>query len=137
MRNYELTCLISPELSLEESDSFQQKIISLIQEEKGILGRINKAVKKNLAYPIKNKNEAIFLVLNFQLNPEVLGGLERKIKAESQILRCLLLAKEEEKARPEIKEFLESSLKASSPKTADSKVELKKIEEKLEEILGE
>ena len=58
MRYYELTYLISPELSEEGLKNFQEKITSSIQTEGGNLGKTNGIIKQNLASPIKKKGRA-------------------------------------------------------------------------------
>lgn len=138
MKNYELTYLISADLSEEEVKVFSQKITSLIQEEEGILSRINPPIRKKLAYPIKKQIQAYLASLIFQLNPEKLAILEKKLKSENQILRYLILTKKEFKIVPKAAEIFPISKK---PRKAvlkkEKKVELKEIEKKLEEILGE
>ena len=131
MKDYELTYLISAELSNEEVTSFQEKIVSFIQNEGGILIEKIAPLKKALSYPIKKQIQAYLAVLNFQLNPEKLADFEKKIKAEDQILRYLILIK------PKI-EVVKAVPKKFVPKKApEKKVELKEIEKKLEEILKE
>ena len=122
MRHYELTYLISPELSEEEIKGFQEKIISLIQGVGGALGEVKEPMRKKMVY---------FATLNFYLDPEKLGSLEKGLKSESQVLRYIILTKKVPKKVPEI---------ATKPKKIvkpEAKVELKEIEKKLEEILGE
>ncbi len=125
MRYYELTCLISSELFPEELNSFQEKIISYVQGEKGILVKIDLSPKKRSDFKLFG--------LNFQLNPEGIEGLEKKLKADKQIIRYMILAK------PPIiyKEVLTKPFITFRKKVAEGKVELKEIEKKLEEILGE
>ena len=130
MRYYELTCLISPELSQEELNSFQEKIISLVQEEKGILGKITS--KRNLALPIRKKGGATLVTLDFQLDTENLENLGKKLKADNQIIHYLLLVKK----LPKAGEITEKPPRFPK-KIVKPKVELKEIEKKLEEILGE
>jgi len=131
MRQYELTCLISPELSLEELNSFREKMLSFVQAEKGLLIEQKEPVKKNLAYPIKKRRDGYLMTLDFQIGPENLESLEKKMKTENQILRCFLTAKK----APKTKEIAGKPLRFPK-KTAAPKVELKEIEKKLEEILG-
>jgi len=121
MKTYELTYLISPDLSEKEVFSFQEKIISLIQEAGGTLGEVKTPVRKKMAY---------LSTLNFHLDPEKLGSLEKKLKSEQKILRYLILKKKILKKIPEI--LIEKPKRIVRPK-----VELKEIEKKLEEILGE
>lgn len=133
MKLYELTYLISPELSGEELKVFQEKIASFIQNEEGGIREIKNPIKKKLAYPIEKRTEAFLATLYFSLLPEKLRSLEKKLKLESKIIRYLILTKKEiEKIKiPKI------IPKAKVPKVKkEKKVELEKIEEKLEEILG-
>jgi len=153
MKNYQLTYLISPDLSEEELKNLSEKIKNFIQEETGTLEKITEPSKRELGYPIKKKGEAFLATLNFSFqptadqpkagNPEKLGNLENKLKSEKQILRYLILTKKTIRERPEriirkevlpgIKKPLEVTKKVTPPK----KVELKEIDKKIEEILGE
>ena len=147
MKHYELTYLITPELSEENVRAFQEKVIVLIKDEEGILEEVKVPLSRKLAYPIKKTGEplkytsAYLAVLNFQLNPEKISALEKKLKSENQILRYLLLTK-----RPSRKvEFIARRIVVpkteiiEKPKVSEEekKVELKEIEKKLEEILNE
>jgi len=135
MNFYEITYLISPDLSEEELKNFQEKINSSIQEKGGILDRVSKPIKKKLGYPIKEKSVAFLKTLTFYLNPEKLENLEKKLKGEKPMLRYMILTK------PRTKEVLVRSKKGLTkpiikPKVK-IKVELKEIEKKLKEILEE
>lgn len=133
MHFYELTYLISSDLSEKEIKTLQDKIISLIQEKGGILGVEEKLpFKKKLAYPVKKQSQAYLTVINFQMMAEKLIDLEKKIKLENQILRYLILAKKELRVAKFPKKPPGSLKKIVKPK-----VELKEIEKKLEEILDE
>lgn len=132
MRFYELSYLLPAELSPEELKSFQEKIISCIQEKEGKIINLNKPIRKNLEYLISKKSQAFLVSLDFQINPKELEGLEKKLKEKKEILRFLLITKkplkEVEAGKKPLKAF---------PKITTQKVELKELEEKLEEILGE
>ncbi len=130
MKLYELTYLISPDLSETELKSFQEKIVSLIENKGGVLVSTNEPTKKKLAYPIKKKSEAYLSSLNFQLSPDKLIEIERELKTEENILRFLLITKKITKKTTEV--LIKKPSKIIKPK----KVELKEIEQKLEEILG-
>ena len=131
MKSYELNYLISPDLSENELKDCQERVVSLIEEEGGILSEVNSITRKTLAYPIKKKRATYLNTLSFQLDPERLESLEKKIKAEAGILRYLILTK---KLPKKILEIPRKPRKIVKPKL---KVELKEIEKKLEEILGE
>ncbi len=128
MKYYELTYLISSNLSEEEANSLQEELSSLIQKQEGILEKKEKIIKRKLSYPIQKQETAYLSTIEFSLNPEKLNELEKEIKSKNQILRFLLLTKKPFKDEPKI---IKSKTK---PK---EKVELKEIENKLEEILKE
>ncbi len=134
MKLYELTYLISPELSPEELNFFQEKLITFLQEEKGVLIEKSKLIRKNLAYPIKKKSWAILGFLNFNLNKENLESFEKKLKAEKQILRFLILNKKLSRKPLKVPRKPLISKKILKPR---KKVDISEIEKKLEEILEE
>jgi len=133
VKNYELTYLISPDFDEEEIKSLQEKINSSIKEEGGILKETSLINKINLPRPIKNFNQVRLSTLNFQLEAGKIGALEKKLKAESSVLRFLIFSKTLPKKLPEI--AVKGPKKVFEPK--EKKVELKEIEKKLEEILEE
>lgn len=131
MKLYELTYLISPELSEEELKVLQEKINSFIQEEGGILNKIDFSSKKILlSYPIRKKRESFLASLNFCLEPEKIENLEKKLKAEKSLLRYLILTKK-------IQKKVSVSIPKKLTKGRKPKVELKELEKKLDEILDE
>ncbi len=131
MNNYELTYLISPDRTEEEVKNIQEKIISFIQEG-GILIDTNLPKKRILSYPIKKKGVAFLALINFQFKAECLADFEKKIKAEDNILRYLILKREGPKASKFTKGQVEISKKIKEPK--EKKVKLEEIEEKLKEL---
>lgn len=149
MKFYEISYLVSPQSSLEELKSLEERISSLIQNEGGFLNEIQAPTKKNLAFSMKQiektktgvfsgskkQKEAFLSSLNFYLMPEKLVNLEKQLKNENQILRFLILSKKIikkfEPGRKPIK-----MIEKKEEKTKKEKIELKDIEKKLEEILG-
>ncbi|MFH1714046.1 MAG: 30S ribosomal protein S6 [Candidatus Nealsonbacteria bacterium] len=141
MKNYELTFLISPDLPEEEAKGFQQKINSYIQEQEGLLINGNILLKRTLAYPISKISEAYLAVSVFQLNPEKLAEVEKKLKEENQIIRYLITVVKKERKLParRIKALVQKSKVTVTERTEpqEKKVELNEIDKKLEEILNE
>jgi hypothetical protein len=110
MRDYELTCI-------GDINAIQENIISQIQKENG-------ALKDTL----KKVNTITFY---FQMEPQNLANFEKRIKSEKGILRYMILAKP----------FSSSSRNSSyltrrNEKIKQKKVEIEKIEQKIEELLG-
>ena len=127
---YQLYYLISPELSEKEIKEVQEKVISLFQNEGGILVENEEPIKKTLAYPIENKTEAYLVSVSFQLTPDKIKSVKEEIKKEKRIIRHLLLTtKLPKKPLPSVPE--------TTKKPPSKKVELKELDKKLEEILNE
>lgn len=130
MKLYELTYLVSPELSEPEAKNLQQKINSSIQNKEGILDSLGDIAKINLSYPVKKQSQAYLTTLGFYLKPESLNNLEKEVKSEKNILRFILFAKKKPRITKKIR-------RKPSVRKPEKKVELRDIEKKLEEILGE
>ena len=144
MQYYELTYLISPELSEEESQKFSENLLLLVQEEGGTLRSEGMRIKKRLAYSIKKNDWAYLATLSFYLDKEKVKSVEDKIKSLGQILRYLFLVKkpvvQKELIRKQVKkpapaEDQTGAEQASSAEKTKEKVELQEIDKKLEEIL--
>jgi len=128
MKTYQLTYLISPDASDEETKALQEKLSSFISSSGGIVAESTLPVRKNLAYPIKKAKVAFLADLNFRLAPDKLEGLEKEIRAEKKILRHLLIFKNPEK-------FSRQAARKRMPKP--QKVEMGDLEKKIDEILGQ
>ena len=140
MKLYELTYLIPLDLPEIEVKSLQEKINSFILDSQGALDRIENIIRKRLGGPIKNQTAAQVGTLNFYMSPEKLAELEKKLKAENQVVRYVILYKKPRKAEAARRiRRLAPAMAEVSAKTTEKpkKVEIKEIEKKLEEILGE
>jgi ribosomal protein S6 len=126
MKLYEIAFLIDPKISEKEAEEVQQKIENMIQDIGGIFWFREKIVKKNLAYPIKKQFEAYLASVQFFLKPQKIKEVEKKLKKESQILRYLIVTRQMKKGEVQ---------KATGAERKEEKVELEKLEKKLEEIL--
>jgi len=130
MKTYELTYLVSPDILEEEAILLSTKINSFIQEKGGILRKNLPLLKKQLSYPIKKKNIAYLMSLTFQVKAESLKEIKKQIEINSNILRHLLFIKKEEESQKIIKNLIKKP-----KKIIKTKVDLKEIEKKIEEIL--
>lgn len=122
MKYYELTCLISPDFS-------EEKIISYFPTR-----------------PIKKQLTSSLIVLDFYSEPGKIAEIEKKIRADSQVLRHMILTKKVPGAEvkpprrtPKLpgESFFKARGETEEKKVKEKKVELKDVEKKLEEILGE
>ena len=108
MKYYEVTCTISPDFS-------EEKLIAQLPNQ-----------------PIKKQLTSNLVSLEFWAEPDKIAELGKTLKTNTQLQRCLIMAKnpkiiEAKPARKPMREF--------KVQTEKSKVELKEIEKKLDEIL--
>jgi len=151
MKTYELTYIISPEVSSEEAEAKAKEIESAIQSREGVILKQLNPVAKTLAYQIAKRASGYFGVLEFQLEPEKLLELKEIIAKDIKIVRHMILVKEPVRIRKERRTRTkpEAVTTAADQKTEvaeepaekpseehKEKVELKDIEQKLEELLG-
>ncbi len=144
MHFYEINILISPNLSHEEAISFISKLENELQD----LGKIiseTKAERKKLAYTIEKEEEAWLSYFSFFPNlekdlKESLDLIEKKLKEDQNILRHLIIKKEEQKAIKKTRKAPEhistEEVKKEEP-APKQEVELKDVEEKINELLEE
>jgi ribosomal protein S6 len=156
MKTYELTYIITPDITSEETEAKAKEFESKIQAKEGIILRHTNPTVKPLAYSIKNKISGFFGVLEFQIEPEKLVEFKEEILKDNKILRQIITIKNPVKAKKERRERIKPADEAETqekveektepvseektePKSKDGKekVELKDIEQKLEELLGE
>ncbi len=139
MKLYELTYLVSAELSPEQMETLSKKISSLILKNGEIIGLIAPD-KKNLTYPIKKQNAALLSQVKFNFEPELIDEFKKEINKEKEILRIMLIEKKnmriKKKNRSSILEpkLISEDIKIPAKKSKQ-KDDLDKIEEKLDEIL--
>ena len=152
MKPYELTYIISSEITTQEAEEKVKNIESLIKEREGIVLRSDKPAPRTLTYPIKKQSSGFFSVLEFQLEPEHLGEIKEKIQKDNKILRHMVLVNNPAKIQKErrtkrkplisspsigIEEEKDLSIQTRKVKKISKKVELKEIEKELDEILSE
>lgn len=95
MRNYEGVMIVEPELSLESAKAVIAQIEELIGKHGGrVDGRLEWG-KRRLAYKIKKKHEGNYFILNFQLDPKFLKKIEHTLKLNDQLLRFMIINKDD------------------------------------------
>ncbi len=137
MKFYELTYLISLDVSDDELRESQRRLQTLIENDGGVLSSAGLPVKRSLAYPIQKRNSARLATILFYMPQDKIPDLMTKLKTEKSILRFLLFSRREKfiarKAKRERSQI--SAPGAKAKEVRESKVELERIEEKIEELL--
>lgn len=161
MKTYELSYIISPEITSEESSAKAKEIETAIQSREGTILKQSSPIAKTLSYPIAKRASGFFGVLEFNLEPEKLLELKEILEKDTKIVRHMLIVKQPAEMRKErrtrtkiaptfeIEQKKETIIESPIEKEVEEKpfdpaqgkekekVELKDIEQKLEEILGE
>lgn len=103
MRSYELMILLDPNLQDEAISALVKEIQQTITKNQGKIGKVSQWGKRKLAYEIKKFQEAFYVVLNFELEPENIANIEKSIKFEEKIIRYSIVLGQE-KVHVDIKE---------------------------------
>jgi len=142
MKLYELNYLISADIAEKDRSLLNEEILELIKKEGGSIRTSTVSPEKKLSYTIEKILRAFLVTTVFDLEVDKIIPITKFIKDKKEIIRYLVLNKKEvsEKAKrtkKNKKEDKELSKIIKAPIKEKDKVELKKIEEKLEEILHE
>lgn len=130
MKRYELTYLSSPELNETDLQKIEEEIRVFITGNMGeVLSIKTDPIKRDLGDKIKGKTSAQMSSIFFTLDPTHIAGLKKNIKDKDEILRHLLVNKKE------IEYY--KKIERSESRKPSSKVDLKEIDKKIEEILNE
>lgn len=101
-KSYQLTCLFSPLGGKEEAEKNIKQIQEWIVEQEGSIPKkeTSDVVRKGLAYPVKKCQEAFYWNTRFLLPPKQVRKLRRKLEAEDNIIRCMIIEKKKTKVQP-------------------------------------
>ncbi|MCX6720909.1 MAG: 30S ribosomal protein S6 [Candidatus Staskawiczbacteria bacterium] len=154
MKTYELTYIVSSEITSEEAEAKGKEIESAISSKEGTILKQSNPTAKTFSYPI-GKNASGFLgVLEFQIDTEKLVELQKILEKDVKIVRHMLIIKKaaefkkarrtREKATPVSAPTFEIEKKAAASEEASlapegreeptekSHTKIKEIKEKVE-----
>ena len=92
-REYEMSFLLTPEVSEDRLDFESAELKKIISENGGINVEINPLENKRLAYPVKKQKSAYLGVIYFSIDPEGLDKMKDILTLNTKILRFLILNK--------------------------------------------
>jgi len=91
LRNYELTVIVSPEVTEERFEAILENINRFITSRGGVISDVRKWGKKRLAYPIKHFTEGNYVLTLLKMKPEYGKELESSMRISEEVLRYLLI----------------------------------------------
>lgn len=98
--SYETLYVIDPDLSEEATKGLVEKFNALIAEN-GTLGEVAEWGKRRLAYPINDKPEGYYVLVNFEAGSAFPAELERIFGITEGIMRSIVIRHEEKNAKAE------------------------------------
>ena len=91
MRNYEILCIIKPNLDMDEADKVIDALEATIKEFSGKVECVDKMGRKKLAYEINNFKDGFYLNLKVAVPEEKIVDLKRNLTLNDNIIRFMLL----------------------------------------------
>ena len=90
MRNYELACIIQPDLDEAAFKGAVEKIQGWVTEAGGTVEKVDIWGRRRLAYIIRKQREGQYVLLNLTINPKSTSDLERNIRFLEPVMRHML-----------------------------------------------
>lgn len=97
VNSYETLFVIDADLTEEETKALVEKFQGLIADN-GEITEVNEWGKRKLAYPINDKTEGYYVLVNFKSESTLPLELERIFGITEGILRSIVIRHEEKKA---------------------------------------
>ena len=91
---YEVLYIIDPAQGEEGIAALVEKFKAMVEAE-GTLTNIDEWGKRRLAYEINDLTEGYYVLMNMETKPAFPAELERVMKIDEAILRCMVTAVEE------------------------------------------
>lgn len=151
MQNYELLYIISNQYTDDEAAKIKAKIDSMLKGFGAIIGLEENLGKKKLAYPINRVAHGYYFLNEFELEDAAkIKEINNFLRLDKEILRAQIINKkkltpeeiEKQKKREQAAEArraagekAEEKAKPAEAKRESKKINIKNLDEKLDEIL--
>lgn len=94
MTKYEVMFIMDPILEEEKRTAVIENVKGIIEAD-GSVSKVDIWGMRKLAYPIRKKNDGFYVVIEFEAGSELPKELDRKLKIFDDIMRHLIINKEE------------------------------------------
>jgi small subunit ribosomal protein S6 len=91
MRDYELAFIVRPNVDDNGVTAVVDKVSQFVKSANGEVASVDVWGRRNLAYPINNHREGIYVLFQAKMSPSALTELERNLKLSEEIIRYLLV----------------------------------------------
>jgi small subunit ribosomal protein S6 len=90
MRNYELVCLIQPDLDEASFNALVERVKGWVAESGGSVDKVDNWGKRRLAYMIRKQRDSNYLIFNLSLQPTATSALEQNLRYTETVMRHML-----------------------------------------------
>ena len=93
MKNYELVCILDPQVGEGQYEQAIEKYETYIKENGGEITQMDNWGLRRLAYTsasLKNRRQGYYVIFQFAVEPTMIDALEQTIKLDDGVLRYLL-----------------------------------------------
>lgn len=91
MRNYELVCILHPDLEETAFNNALDKIKGWITDAEGSVEKTDIWGRRKMAYMIRKQLEGQYVLLNISMPPGTTAELERNLKLLEPVMRHILV----------------------------------------------
>ncbi len=95
MNKYETVFIINPNVEETGVKSLIEKFSNLINND-GKVEKVEELGMRKLAYEIKKHKEGYYVVVTFEANPELIRELERIYRITDEVIKFIVIKKDEE-----------------------------------------
>lgn len=123
MNKYELALVVSAKLDSEAIAATVQRAKDYIERFGGTIGEVEEWGKRKLAYEIQKQTEAYYFFINFEAESQAPAQLESVLRIMDNVLRYLVLAKDENdtfKVAPEKAPAAEEAMEAPAEEVPEA-----------------
>ena len=92
MRNYELVCIVRPDLDETAFKGVVERLQGWVTEAGGNVDKVDIWGRRKLAYIIHKQREGQYVLMNLSMDPKATSNLERNIRYLEPVLRHMLSA---------------------------------------------
>jgi small subunit ribosomal protein S6 len=90
MRNYELVCIVHPDLDDSAFNGVVEKVGGWVTEAGGSVDKVDVWGRRRMAYHINKQREGQYVLLHLNMNPASTAQLERNIRFQESVMRSML-----------------------------------------------
>ncbi len=96
MNKYEVMFIVKATMESEDVKKTAESFKKLVSELKGKVAEYKELGQKHLAYPIKKELNGYYFLMTIEADKETIQEFDRKIRLDENVLRLLIIRKDEE-----------------------------------------